>query len=233
MRTTIRMMLLAGGACALAAPAALAEGWYASVAAGMSRAENGLERQHAIEFDSPSTVSVSREREAWRVAAGRLLGERFAVEINYSDYGRQTLFVSGSPNPIVFPEEVLSQSRSSQRKVTAWGVDLAARMPLPNEWWVSARVGGAYVTVQLDSRTVAAAGFPFGSGPTDFSFNARDRSLVARMALGVACSPARGWDLELALEHLGSAGSEFAVGAQDRTGRARQSSAWLALSRRF
>ena len=231
MKTTIRIVALA--LAAFAVSRADAAGWYASIGGGMARLEGGVAREHAVDFDSPSTVSDSGHADTWRVAAGRSLGERFAVEVNYTDYGRQSLFVSGSPNPIVFPEEVLSQSRSSQRKVTAWGVDLVARMPFANELSLVARAGAAYVTVELNSRTLAAAGFPFGSGPTDFSFTARDRSLVPRLALGIACAPAAGWGFELAYEHLGKAGSDFAAGAQDRTGRARLSAAWLAFSRHF
>ena len=222
-------MRIAFGAALAASVPAMAEGWYLSVAAGITRVESGLAQAHAADFDSPSTVSDSTREGAWRVGAGCVVTDVFAVELNYSDYGRQTLFVEGSPNPIVFPPEVLSQSRSTTRKVSAIGVDVVARMPLRDTWSIVARAGAAYATVKSDSHVVAPAGFPFGNGPTDFTASSTDRSVVPRIALGAGFEPAPRWHVDAMYELLASAGSDFPGG----TGRARQATGWLALSRRF
>lgn len=222
-----------GFACALAAPCVHAVGWYVSAAGGLTELESGLEAGHGIGFDPSSTFTMTPTRGTWRVAVGASLTQRFALEASYTDYGRQRLKAVGSPNPIVFPVEVLSQTRTSDRKVTAVGADLVVRLPLRHGFLASGRVGGAYVTTDLDSRIAAPGGFPFGSGPQSISTTSRDRKLVPRAALGLACSPATDWDLEVNYEYLARSGSDFTAGRLDRTGRASQTTAWLVLARRF
>lgn len=236
MRTMIRAATISRILPALmfASFAAAAADWSVSVAGGATRADTSkLAQQHAVDFPFASRTSGSESSGAWRVAAGRFFSPQLSIEASYSDYGRQKLEVSGSPNPIVFPEEVLSEARSSERQVTAWGLDLVVRVPVSGNLSVLASLGGAYATVKLDSRTVATAGFPFGSGPKDASFTARERSFAPRLALGGAWIPAPEWELQLTYEYLDSVGSDFAQGAQDRTGRSNQSTGWLTLMRRF
>src|SRR5438874_9591256 len=137
------------GGCALAlalgAPWAQAAGWYVSAAGGNTSIESGLAAGHGIDFDASSSFTMSHDRDTWRVAVGRTLSDRFALELNYTDYGRQRLEAFGSPNPVVFPVEVLSQSRSSERKVTAIGLDVVARIPFWKHVFLAARAGAAYV----------------------------------------------------------------------------------------
>jgi hypothetical protein len=217
-----------------AASQAHATGAYVSASGGITRAEgSALASGHAADFVSPSEVSHSERRGIWRLGAGWEVLPRVALELHYSDYGRQRLQAAGSPNPFAFPEEVLRQSRASERRVTAWGLDLACRWPVAESVALVGRVGAALAEVRLENRIEAPGGFPFGSGPQQASFTAKKRAWAPRVAAGVAWQPAQRWEVQGTLEYLGPIGSDFAAGDLQRTGRSHQASAWLTLLRRF
>jgi opacity protein-like surface antigen len=230
MNTRLRLAALAA---ALPALAAAAPPWYGSASIGYSDADSsGLESGNAHDFDSART-SRSRSGLPWRLAAGAMVAPALAVELNYSDYGKEKLEASGSANAVAFPEEVLPQHRTTDRRVSAWGVDVVAGVPLAHGMRLAVRGGAAYATVKTSSHIEAPGGFPFGNGPQDATFTARDRSWAPRVGAGLGWEFAPAWAAEASLEYLGAVGSDFASGSEDRTGRSRQLSAWLGIARRF
>ena len=206
---------------------------YVSAAIGYSEADtSGLEGGNAHDFDGASTSS-SRSGLAWRIAAGTALTPRFGLELNYTDYGRTRIEASGSANAVAFPPEVLPQHRATAREVTAWGLDLVARFPVAPAVLLAARAGAAYATVKATSHVEAPGGFPFGQGPQDATFAARDRTWAPRIGAGASWDFAPGWAAEASLEYLAPVGRGFSSGSEDRAGRSRQASGWVGIARRF
>jgi len=218
---------------ASAADAPAANAFYVTAAGGYSWAQTSkLSSGHGQGFAFPIDDSDSENHGAWRLGAGWFVLPRVAVELGYADYGKQSLSIVGVPSP-AFPPEVLSESRTSERKVSAATLDMVGHWPLQPRVTLIGRVGMAYGLVKLSSHVVAPGGFPFGHGPQDASFDTRERSWAFHVAGGARWMdvlPA--WDLEASVEYLGPVGTKFG-GDLAGTGRSSQTTLWLGVVKRF
>ena len=220
-------------AAALALPAAADDTLYVTAAGGYSWAQTSkLSSGHDDDFAFPTGDSQSENHGAWRLGAGWFVLPRVAVELGYADYGKQSLSTQGVPSP-AFAPEVLSESRTSERKVSAVTLDMVGHWPLQPRVALIGRVGAAYGLVKLSSHIVAPGGFPFGSGPQDATFDIRERSWAFHVAGGARwLDVLPTWDLEASLEYLGPVGTNFG-GDLAGTGRSSQTTLWLGVVKRF
>jgi opacity protein-like surface antigen len=223
-------------ACAAIVPVAAtaADTFYLTAAGGYSWAQTSkLEASHGDGFDFQTGSGQSEDHGAWRVGAGWFVLPRVALELAYADYGRQSFSVEGVPSPAFVPE-VLSESRASERKVSAAVLDMVGHWPVHERFTLVGRVGAAYGLVKTTSRIEAPGGFPFGSGPQSASFDSRTRSWAFHAAGGVRCVDVLPTlDVEAMLEYLGPVGRSFSGDSLDTTGRSRQTTLWLGLVKRF
>lgn len=231
MRPLARGLAAAVLALPFAAPAA--DAFYLTAAGGYSWAQTSkLSSGHGTGFEFPTGQSESESHGAWRVGAGWFVLPRVALELGYADYGRQSLSVQGVPHPAFVPE-VLSESRSSERKVSAATLDMVGHWPVHQRVMLIGRVGAAYGRVKLSSHVVAPGGFPSGHGPQDASFDARERSWAFHAAGGARWMDVfPTWDLEASLEYLGPVGTKFGADLAG-TGRSSQTTLWLGVVKRF
>jgi len=224
---------LAAAAVALPFAASAADTFYATAAGGYSWAQTSkLSAGHGEDFLFPTGQDESENHGAWRVGAGWFVLPRVALELGYADYGKQSFSIRGVPSPAYVPE-VLSESRTSERKVSAVTLDMVGHWPLQPRVTLIGRVGMAYGLVKLSSHVVAPGGFPFGSGPQDVSLDLRERSWAFHVAGGARWMDVfPTWDLEASLEYLGPVGTNFGTGLAG-TGRSSQTTLWLGVVKRF
>jgi opacity protein-like surface antigen len=193
--------VLALPCAAVAADAPAPDAFYLTAAGGYSWSQTSkLSSGDGTGFDFPIGEGSSENHGAWRVGAGWFALPRVAVELGYADYGKQSLSIVGVPSPAFVPE-VLSESRTSERKVSAVTLDMVGHWPMHPRLTLIGRVGAAYGLVKLSSHVVAPGGFPFGSGPQDATFDIRERSWAFHAAGGARWTDVfPTWDLEASLE---------------------------------
>lgn len=217
----------------LAAPAADSS-WYLTAAGGYTWAQSSsLSTGHDQNLAFPVSSGSSESHGAMRFGGGWFVLPRVALEAAWADYGKQSFDVTGVPSPAFVPE-VLSERRTSERKVSAVTLDMVGHWPVDPRVTLVGRVGAGYGLVEFSSHVAAPGGFPFGSGPQDAAYGARTRSWAFHAAGGArVVDLAPTWDLEAYVEYLGPVGSEFSGSSLDRTGRSSQVTIWLGVVKRF
>jgi opacity protein-like surface antigen len=219
---------------------ARADGWYLSVAGGISRVDaSALKRgygQDASRYGDLSSRDITsayfnQANGAWKASAGWKASKFVAAELSYSDYGAQRLGYHGTHRTCcgsLLPEP--SETRDAQRGVTAWGVDLIGNLPLGADVEGIAGIGAARVQTKLSALVNSNLWGTDMKLPTSVS----DQSSAARFMVGVKWSPFHPWAVRISYEYLSKVGSTFeSDGRGDHTGRSWQQTIWAGVQRDF
>lgn len=201
--------------------------WYAGVAIGQAKTSGDLvtNREDAIHGATDLATSFDDTDTAFRAFGGYRFNEHFALEANYTDFGRQrtdTTFKVGANG---------SGSLSVDRQVQGFGLDLVGTLPLAERFSVFARLGAFYSQTKADGEIAGDIYFTDGEGgttrhrkysETNFSFG-----------LGAAYAFDAQWSARLEWQRVTDVGKDFGPGVTNGTGQADIDAVWLSVLYRF
>jgi OOP family OmpA-OmpF porin len=201
--------------------------WYAGVAIGQAKTSSDLvsNREDTIYNATDLRTSFDDTDTAFRAFGGYRFNEHFALEANYTDFGKQrtdTTFKVGT-NGI--------GSLSVDRQVQGFGLDLIGALPLADRFSVFARLGAFYSQTKADGEIAGDIYFTDGEGgttrhrkfsETNFSFG-----------LGAAYAFDAQWSARLEWQRVTDVGKDFGPGVTNGTGQADIDAVWLSVLYRF
>ena len=203
--------------------------WYAGVAIGQAKTSGDLvsNREDTIYNATNLATSFDDTDTAFRAFGGYRFNEHFALEANYTDFGKQrTVTNFDVPGGITG-----SGSLSVDRQVQGFGLDLVGTMPVAERFSVFARLGAFYSQTKADGEIAGDIYFTDGAGGTTRHRKVSETNFS--FGLGATYAFDAQWSARLEWQRVTNVGKNFGPGVSNGTGEADMDAIWLAVLYRF
>jgi OmpA-OmpF porin, OOP family len=229
LRHLLNLAFALAAAAAFSAPAAAQLAWYAGASGGQARTSGELvsNRESTLLFATDIHTDFDDTDTAWKAFAGVRLNRVIALEASYADLGShrmRTTLLGGDP--------ALPAAITINRKVSGYGLDLVATMPLEvPRLDVFGKVGAFWSRLEADAALEGNIEFSGGSGERSRSAVRHEQGLHLGVGAQYWFTPR--FAVRAEYERFASIGKPFAVGGSGTTGQADTDVAWVGIVARF
>ncbi len=214
----VRAIAIAASATLMLASPAFAQsrGWYAGIAAGVSRTGSELvdNRESTITLAQDIHTDFDANGDAWKIFGGYRVNDMIALEASYADLGShrmKTELLGGDPP--------LPASTEIHRRISGFGADLVLTAPFGRRFAVFGALGA--FRSRLEASAALEGNIVFVPGdPGERSRTTTRDETVTHFGLGGEWMFAGATSVRIEWERYTKVGKPFAVGGTGTTGEA-------------
>lgn len=203
--------------------------WYLGIALGQARTDGALvsNREDTIYNATNLRTSFDDKDTVGKAFGGYRFNEHFALEGNYTDFGKQRT-VSNFDVP---GGATGSGSLTVNRQVQGFGIDLVGSLPIADRFSAYGKLGAFYSETKADGEIAGDIFFTDGQGGTTRHRKVSETNFS--FALGLAYAFNSQWSARLEWQRVTDVGRDFGPGVTNGTGEASMDALWLGVAFRF